>query len=61
MSKTDSVNARIPVELKKKTQKQSIDLDIDYRDYVIFALDHYSEHVENEEIVFDSDLVDEVE
>ena len=52
------VYAIVDLELKKKTQKQSIDIGIDYKDYISLALIHYSDHVENNEIDFDSEITD---
>lgn len=47
-----SIFAIIDGDLKKKAQKQAIDLDIDLKDYVSLALTHFSEHIENGELAF---------
>lgn len=47
---------KVTPDLKKKTKKQAIDLEIDYRDYVALALEHYYKHVDYGEIEIDGEL-----
>jgi hypothetical protein len=51
-----TIYMRIDPDLKKKTHKQAIDLDLLYRDFVALALAHYSDHVEKNEINFDENI-----
>ena len=44
------LNVKVPLELKKKIQKQGIDKNLNLTDYVVVALTHYSTHIDNNEI-----------
>lgn len=56
MSENNNLYAKITAELKKRTKIQSIGLGIDYQDYISLALEHYSVHVENNDLDIDIEL-----
>lgn len=56
---TDAIYAKVTKELKIRTKKQALDLRIHDRDYVTLALEHYADHIDNNEIDFDANLIDD--
>ena len=53
----EAIYVQIDSELKKRTKKQAIDLSIKHKEYVILALEHYADHIENGDLDINKQLV----
>jgi hypothetical protein len=56
MSETQVLYVKLPTELKQELKIQCIYLNIDQKDFVSLAIEHYLNHVKNGELKIDGNI-----